>query len=111
MDSTDPSTLHFHPDYRSSVLNGEKRTTIRWGEQVEVGPVTLLFGDDPSGLPGHITHVEQLMLSELTDAHAQADGFQDRRELLDRLRFHYPTLPAEAEVNVVHFAVTDERSA
>ncbi|GHG03671.1 hypothetical protein GCM10017783_15320 [Deinococcus piscis] len=95
--------LHFHPDYRAAVQAGHKRTTVRWGESAAVGPVLLLFGDDPQGWPAHITHVESLALTDLTDAHAQADGFQNRAELLARLRFHYPTLPADAQVSVVHF--------
>lgn len=95
--------LHFHPDYRAAVRAGRKRTTVRWGEAAEMGPVQLLFGDDPLGWPAHITCVEALPLAGLTDAHAQADGFGSRAELLARLRFHYPDLPQDAEVSVVHF--------
>ncbi|WP_261663519.1 ASCH domain-containing protein [Deinococcus sp. Marseille-Q6407] len=95
--------LHFHPEYRAAVQSGRKQTTIRWGEAVEVGPVLLRFGDDPQGWPAHITRLEPFPLAALTDAQAQADGFQDRAELLERLRFHYPELPVDAQVKVVHF--------
>ena len=95
--------LHFHPDYRAAVRAGCKRTTVRWGEAAEVGPVLLLFGNAPQGWPAHITRVEALPLRSLTGAHAQADGFGSRSELLARLRFHYPDLPQDAEVSVVQF--------
>ncbi|MDO4263750.1 MAG: ASCH domain-containing protein [Deinococcus sp.] len=96
-------SLHFHPDYREAVRTGRKKTTVRWGESLDAGPASLLFGDDPHGWPAQITRVEALPLTDLTDAHAQADGFRDRAELLARLRFHYPELPQNAEVSVVHF--------
>lgn len=99
--------LHFHPCYRHQVLGGEKRTTIRYNTSLTTGAVALMFGEDTTCFPGQIIHCEQRALSLLNDTDAREDGFADSDELLERLRFHYPGLPADAQVSIIRFKLAE----
>ncbi|CAM3703919.1 ASCH domain-containing protein [Occultella aeris] len=98
-------TIGFHPDYLEPVRAGTKVTTVRYREDMVVGPAELVFDTQPTiALTGEVTGVRRTRLDELTDADARADGFADRDALIERLRtVHYPDLPDDADVTVVYF--------
>ncbi|MEH0108146.1 hypothetical protein V6N00_00230 [Tersicoccus sp. MR15.9] len=94
-----PRLLRFHSRYRDAVLAGRKTTTVRWRDPVAVGPVHLVFEDEAKPQPrtGVVTRVRRASLPELA---RQTPG-----DLVADLRRHYPALPDDADVDVVHFAV------
>lgn len=96
--------LYFHPSYLDAVRAGRKTTTVRFRDPVEAGPVNIVFElDDEVVMPGVITQVTPVVVAELTEADAVADGFRDLAELQDRLRFHYPDIKPTDEATIVHF--------
>jgi cytidine deaminase len=105
--SVGPQSLYFHRDYLDAVRAGRKTTTVRFGDPVETGLVNLVFElDEEVTLPGVVTQVASKRVAELTEADAVADGFRDRGELGDRLRFHYPEIAPTDDITIVHFRMT-----
>lgn len=105
--STAIQALHFHPGYLDAVRTGRKKTTVRFRDPVETGPVNMVFElDDEVVLPGVITQITSKAVAELTEEDAIDDGFRDLAELQDRLRFHYADIKSTDSVTIVHFRLT-----
>jgi cytidine deaminase len=106
--------LYMADRYLGAVRDGAKRTTIRLHDPAVAGPARFVFlhHDKTSTVVEVIvTDVESKAVAALDDDDATRDGFADRGELLTALRSHYPGLDeAAAEVDVVHFRLTDPES-
>ncbi|WP_164737198.1 ASCH domain-containing protein [Georgenia sp. SYP-B2076] len=101
-------TIDFPPDHLAQVRAGTKTTTVRYREDIAPGRVTLVFvgKETTSKVAATVTRILPGRLSDLTDADAEAAGFADRAELVEQLTtVHYPGMPEDAEIAVVHFEV------
>lgn len=89
--------------YRSEILSGSKITTVRRGlRHTRAGPSILVFDkSDPVSIV--VVRTEHKLVSQLDDSTARTDGFNDRQELLDALRSHYPGLGENDQTTVIHF--------
>lgn len=98
-------SIDFHPDYLEAVRAGRKTTTVRYREDIAPGPAELVF--DGARLTAEVVRIVRTTADLLTDADARADGFEDRGVLMRRLQgLHYPGMPDDAPVEIVHFRVT-----
>lgn len=99
--------LRFHRRYYEAVVSGRKTTTVRWGESPAVGPVVLYFEDDDRPpLRGEVVAVARHRLAELTAARLRLAPGETVEQHLAALRGHYPSMPADASVEVVDLVVT-----
>lgn len=99
--------LKFDGRYRTAILEGKKRATVRRGR------VNLREGDEVFIHSGgyvlgkaRIVRVERKPIEALTDEDAIKDGFSSREELIRALREHYPDL--KGEVTVVEFELVEK---
>lgn len=90
--------------YLALIRSGEKTSTIRLTCKVQPGDV-LTFTDYRDSVRTRCQSVERLRVQDLTDAHARADGFDTRVDLLAALHAHYPDLSPKAGVWVVRFVL------
>lgn len=95
--------------YESAIRDGSKRQTIRIDDPFRPGPAQLVF-EKESGevitLDANITSVVATRRGDLTEEHAQRDGFASLADLHEALDQHYPGLGVEDRIDVVSFALT-----
>lgn len=103
--------IYMWEGYEQSIRDGSKRQTVRIDDPFRKGPAVLVFEKDDGStvsLPADVTDVVHLRRTELTEEHAQKDGFDSLAELQAALDRHYPGLHADAPVDVVSFRVTNQ---
>ncbi|WP_229054041.1 methyltransferase domain-containing protein [Aeromicrobium sp. Leaf350] len=111
MSSRPTQVIRFHVRHHAAVMSGEKVTTVRWQEQVAVGPATFVFGDGPTAptLTGRVLGVETHPLPTLSAADARQPIGTDMAAFAQELRAgYYPDMPDDTEVQVVEIEVLDE---
>ncbi len=108
-DAVPPRLVRFNERYAEAVTSGTKRMTIRFEDPLVVGPATFVFEDHPQFLArsGVVDSVTPVRLSELTPAHATAEGADSVDALREGLRGHYPGLADDAVVDVVEFHLAE----
>ena len=95
--------IRFHRMHHDAIVRGEKATTVRWGEDLRVGPAVFVFDAHPTAVPlaGRVTSVRRHLLADLTPADAHQPPDTDMALFAEQLREnHYPTMPASASVVV-----------
>lgn len=107
-DSDALRVLRFNKRYRDSVLSGEKTTTVRWNERISQGPVRFYFEDDDAqpAVYGEVLSIEPARLDELTAEQAGLPRGSNVADLQAGLRAHYPDMPDDANLSIVHFRLT-----
>ena len=99
--------LRFHARYFDAVTDGTKTLTVRWNESHRTGPALAYFENTEHGtLPVEVSSVMVKRLDELRaeDLDLTRPGALDR--YIGNLRGHYPTMPADASVEIVRFRRT-----
>jgi hypothetical protein len=95
--------IRFAREYRTSILSGQKATTVRRGRWETIpGPAILSFGPQDE-VPAAITAVAHTTVSQITEAQAKRDGFSSRDELLTALKSHYSDLRDDESVTILEF--------
>lgn len=99
--------VRFNQRYFDAVASGEKTTTIRWDDPIDVGPAVFVFEDhqDNPVLEGEVTSIGRHPLATLTAEQAQLGPDGDLDRLKVGLRGHYPEIPDDALVDVVGFEI------
>ena len=100
--------VHFHQEHYDAIVSGEKVTTVRWGESVQVGASTFVFDEHPTAPPlaGHVTAVRRCRLDELTAEQARQPAGTDMALFAEQLRENwYPEMPDDAVVEVAELTV------
>ncbi|MBP2456625.1 hypothetical protein ABID70_002148 [Clavibacter michiganensis] len=95
--------IRFHRMHHDAVVSGEKVTTVRWREDLRVGPATFVFDEHSTAVPlaGRVTSVRRHLLAGLTPEDAHQPPGTDMALFAEQLREnHYPTMPASASVEV-----------
>lgn len=95
--------IHFHRKHHDVIVSGEKATTVRWGEDLRVGPATFVFDEHATAVPlaGRVTSVRRHLLADLTPEDAHQPPGTDMARFAEQLREnYYPTMPASAAVVV-----------
>lgn len=103
-----PQTIHFHQKHHDAVQRGEKVTTVRWHEDVRIGPAVFVFDEHPTARPLHgaVTEVTDHPLADLTPAAAHQPEGTDMVEFAHQLRAnYYPDMPDDAVVRVAVIAL------
>ena len=101
--------LRFAPEYIAPIRAGTKtQTRRRWpdGPKVQPGSIHAIRTDPDGSNLGHVhvRKVYQQLLSQLTEADARAEGFEDRAAFAAAWRKHYPDWSGRDEqVWVVEF--------
>ncbi|WP_458117356.1 hypothetical protein [Arthrobacter sp. D2-10] len=95
-DANGSRIFRFNKRYHNAVMSGEKTTTIRWDDPIEVGPATFVFEGHPdfAHTEGEILSVERIRLIDLDAEHVAG------------LRTHYPSMPEDADLSRVTFRIT-----
>lgn len=106
-DANTTRVLRFNRRYHAAVMDGTKRSTVRWNEPVRKGPVLCVFEDHPDWptVRGAITNVARHGLAEMTHENGLLPSGSDPRDFVRALRRHYPTMPDDADVDVVEFTI------
>lgn len=102
--------LHFHRKHFDAIVSGEKATTVRWGESVQVGAATFVFDDHPTAPPlaGLVTAVRRYRFDELTAERAHQPAGTDMTRFAEQLREnYYPDMPDDAVVDVAELVLTE----
>lgn len=108
MVETAPRTVHFHQKHHRAVVSGEKVTTVRWNESVQVGAATFVFDDHATAGPlaGTITVVNRYRLDTLTAEQAHQPPGTDMRRFGRQLREnYYPDMPDDSVVEVAELSI------
>lgn len=110
MSDAGAQVVHFHRKHHDAIVSGEKLTTVRFDEDLRVGPATFVFDEHPTAVPlaGRVTSVRRHLLADLTpeDAHQPPDT--DMALFAEQLREnYYPTMPASASVVVAEIELQD----
>lgn len=95
--------LRMASKYLDSFAAGQKMTTIRSGRLCfPYGPLILQCGRRE--VVAELTGIRHCLVSDLTDADAQRDGFGCRIDLLRALKDHYPELAPDTCVSIMSLA-------
>ncbi|MBM6588702.1 ASCH domain-containing protein [Brevibacterium sp. RIT 803] len=106
-DSAPQRLLRFHPRYYEATTSGRKSLTVRWKESHSPGPALAYFENTQHGpVPVDITSVNTHRLSELTPQILQLQTGSSTEGYMTNLRNHYPTMPEDADVDVVTFRLS-----
>lgn len=108
MANTTVNTVHFHRKHHAAVVSGEKVTTVRWNESVQVGAATFVFDEHPTAEPiaGTVTAVHRYRLDTLTAEQAHQPAGTDMLRFGQQLREnYYPDMPADAVVEVAELTI------
>ncbi|RIJ59479.1 ASCH domain-containing protein [Clavibacter phaseoli] len=103
MSDAGAQVIRFHRMHYDAVVSGEKVTTVRWREDLRVGPATFVFDEHPTAVPlaGRVTSVRRHLLADLTPEDAHQPPGTDMDLFAEQLREnHYPTMPTPASVEV-----------
>ena len=98
--------IYMWEGYEASIRSGAKRQTIRIDDPFREGPATLVFEKDSGEvvtMPARVTSVTAVRRCDLTEEHAQRDGFGSLSALHEALDTHYPGLGSEDMTDVVTF--------
>lgn len=107
-----PEAIHFHQKHHDAILSGEKVTTVRWNESVQVGDATFVFDEHPTAEPlaGTITAVHRQRLDALTAEQAHQPPETDMPLFGQQLREnYYPDMPDDAVVEVAELTTRPSR--
>lgn len=87
--------VRFSQRYYDEVVSGQKTTTVRWNDQISLGPATFVFEGHPdfAHVDGEVLALEPVALRDLDSGYAES------------LRGHYPTMPDDAQLTRVVFRV------
>ncbi|WP_344217291.1 ASCH domain-containing protein [Brevibacterium permense] len=99
--------MRFHACYFDAVADGTKTLTVRWNEGHRTGPALAYFENTEHGtLPVEVASVMVKRLDELgpEDLDLTRSGGLDR--YIANLHDHYPTMPADANGEIVRFRRT-----
>ena len=91
---------------RQDIVAGIKLITIREGyrEGYEPGRLVMLCCQiEPWCVMADITKVRHCLLSEVTQAEWEADGFTSREEMLEGMRRFYPAMTWDSAVTVIYW--------
>lgn len=106
-DSAPQRLLRFHPRYYEATTSGRKNLTVRWQESHSPGPALAYFEHTEHGpLPVDITSVNTHRLSELTPQILQLQAGSSIEGYVTNLRDHYPTMPEDADVEILTFRLS-----
>ncbi|MDN5658905.1 ASCH domain-containing protein [Brevibacterium sandarakinum] len=106
-DSAPMRLLRFHARYFDATASAKKTLTVRWKESHSPGPALAYFEHTDHGpLPVDITWVETFRIDELTPQILQLKQDSSVDGYVSNLRNHYPTMPEDAEVDVVTFRLS-----
>ncbi|TSI15942.1 ASCH domain-containing protein [Brevibacterium aurantiacum] len=106
-DSAPQRLLRFHPRYYEAATSGRKNLTVRWKESHSPGPALAYFEHtEHAPVPVDITSVNTHRLSELTTQILQLQAGSSIEGYVANLRDHYPTMPEDADVDVVTFQLS-----
>lgn len=106
-DSAPARLLRFNARYLDAVADGTKTLTVRWNEGHRTGPALAYFENTAHGtLPVEVASVMVKRIDELRleDLDLTRPGGLER--YIAGLRGHYPTMPADANVEIVRFRRT-----
>lgn len=112
MVDTGPHTVHFHQKHHEAIISGEKVTTVRWNESVQVGAATFVFDDHPTAEPvvSTVTAVQRYRLDTLTAEQAHQPAGTDMQRFGQQVREnYYPDMPDDAVVEVAELATRRSR--
>ncbi|MPY09141.1 hypothetical protein FNH21_00035 [Arthrobacter sp. KR32] len=99
--------FRFNRRYYDAVVSGRKTSTVRWDEDITVGPAILYFEDDAelSPLHGEILEAQRYHVDDLSPERLRLSEGGTVAAYMEGLRQHYPLMPADAFVDVVDFRV------
>ncbi|KDP91989.1 MULTISPECIES: ASCH domain-containing protein [Clavibacter] len=106
--------IRFHRKHHDAIVSGEKVTTVRFEEDLRVGPATFVFDEHPTAVPlaGRVTSVRRHLLSDLTPEDAHQPPGTDMALFAEQLREnYYPTMSTSAAVVVAEIALQDTSPA
>lgn len=104
-----PQRIFMWEVYEAALHDGSKRQTIRLDDPFVRGDCEVIIDREDGSratLPGRVTRVSTVAVSELTEEHARRDGFASRAELLAALHRHYPGVTAATAIDVVTFELS-----
>ena len=104
-----PQALYMWQGYESSIRDGAKRQTIRVDDPFHPGAAHIVFEKDDGEvvtIGASIVSVTPMRRCDLTDTHAQRDGFTSLAEMHEALNAHYPGLRMNDPVDVVTFELS-----
>ncbi|MDT5014714.1 MAG: hypothetical protein QOD39_874 [Mycobacterium sp.] len=105
-DAQSQRVFRFNKRYYEEVVSGVKTSSVRWDENVAVGPAIFYFEDDERlPLRGQILAVNRYKLDDLTPERLRLSTGSTVEGYIDGLRQHYPHMPTDASVDVVDFAL------
>ena len=103
-DAQSQRVFRFNKRYYDGVVSRVKTSSVRWDENVGVGPAIFCFEDDErSPLRGQILAVNRYKLGDLTPECLRLSSEGTVQGYIDDLRQHYPDMPTDASVDVVDF--------
>ncbi|MGZ1491519.1 ASCH domain-containing protein [Brevibacterium sediminis] len=106
-DSDPKRLLRFHARYFEAVADGTKTLTVRWNEGHRTGPALAYFENTAHGtLPVEVASVMVKRLDELRPEDLDLTRPSGLERYIANLRGHYPTMPADASVEIVRFRRT-----
>lgn len=94
--------LTLKSSFFAAACQGEKTLTIR-KNRLSVKPGPLLFASGNGRLLVNVRSVTHLTLSQLTEDHAQRDGFENLASLRTFLHAAYPSIDEESALTVIEF--------
>ncbi|MFT7765741.1 ASCH domain-containing protein [Clavibacter tessellarius] len=110
MSDVGAQVIRFHRKHHDAIVSGEKVTTVRWQEDLLVGPATFVFDEHPTAVPldGRVTSVRRHLLADLTPEDAHQPPGTDMALFAEQLREnYYPKMSASASVVVAEIELQD----
>ncbi len=97
--------LNFAKDYKSSLLSGNKLSTIRLGKKTHLKEGDLVYINCANEILGiaRVKKVEFKKLKEVTREDAKLDGFKSKKKLRNALKKHYKKVSGESDVTIIQF--------
>ncbi|MDF9278594.1 hypothetical protein P4U43_12435 [Arthrobacter sp. EH-1B-1] len=104
--------FRFNRRYYDAVVSGRKTSSVRWDEQIAVGPAIFYFEDDAECAPlrGEILEAKRYQIDDLTPERLRLPEGGSVEGYIEGLRQHYPLMPVDAFVDVVDFRVVPSDS-
>ena len=105
-----PQKVFMWEGYEPAIRDGSKRQTIRVDDPFRPGPAQLVFekeSDEVTAVDADVTSVQTIRRCDLTEEHAQRDGFASLADLHEALDRHYPGLGMEDSIDVVTFELNN----
>lgn len=106
-DAVTARLVRFNRRYFDDIVAGRKTSTVRYNDEVPVGPALFVFEDDPEHrtLDGAVLAVARHRLDLITPHEARVESAEALNDLRTGLGQHYPGIPADAEIDVVDFRI------